>query len=45
MREAVDEREAALGRFGLIEPEKGDHTINVDQEERRGRLQRSWTLV
>ena len=38
MREAVDERESALGRFGLIEAEKGDDTIYVDQEERRGWL-------
>jgi hypothetical protein len=41
VREAVDEREAALGRFGLIEAEKGDDTIYVDQEERRGRIHRS----
>ena len=41
VRKAVHKREAARGRFGLVEAEKGDDTIYVDQEERRGRLHRS----
>jgi hypothetical protein len=41
VRQAVDECEAPGGRFGLVEAEKGDDTIYVDQEERRGRIHRS----
>jgi len=36
----VDHGPPTLGRFGLSEAEKGDHTIYVDQEERRSRLHR-----
>jgi hypothetical protein len=44
---AVHDREAPGGRFGLVEAEKGDDSVNVDQEERRGSSHRlgSWTIV
>jgi hypothetical protein len=45
VRDAVDHGPVALGRFGLSEAEKGDHTIYVDQEERRTRLNHKWLDV
>ena len=40
VREPVDDVDGPPARCGLIEAEKGDDAVDVDQEERRGRIHR-----